>query len=135
MNFQETLDKLCLMAIVPHHPRCPSSMDARLKCECNAAMVKLKVDGCRMNLSTMYEAAVKGQATNGQSPTAPAVVTDDSPPFVVTQQGTQPPQTTRSERLTAPNRDVVENIQIPDFAKSTDDGPKVATVPVTKRTK
>src|SRR6185295_19859442 len=107
MNFQETLDKLCLMAIVPHHPKCPAGMDARLKCECGAAMIKLKAEGCRATLSTMYESAVAGQSANGQSPTAPAVVTDDSPPFVVTQQGTQPPHTTRSERLTAPNRDVV----------------------------
>jgi len=135
MNFQETLDKLCLMATVPHHPKCPAGMDARLKCECNAAMIALKVNGCKVNLTAMYESAVAGQGASAASPTAPAVVTDDSPPFVVAQQGAQPPQTVRFGKGNVPNRDVVENIQIPDFAKATEEGPKVATVPVTKRTK
>jgi hypothetical protein len=153
MNFQETLDKLCLMAVVPHHPKCPAGMDSRLKCECNAGMVRLKVEGCRVNLSKMYESAVAAmtQASTTPAPALPvkeAVI--DSPP-----QNRRP---VAIEGTALPSRDTVPLIETPSFARGQQEasppppaaapqvagptptgpnglppGPRTAAVPVTKR--
>lgn len=147
MNFQEALDKLCLMALVPHHPKCPAGMDSRLKCECNAGMIKLKVEGCRVNLAKMYESAVAAMAQASTTAASP----DKEPVADVA-----PQKLDRSplpvEGTAVPSRDTVPIIETPSFARATPPpaaapaaaptgvnglppGPRTATVPVTRRPK
>lgn len=152
MNFQETLDKLCLMAVVPHHPKCPAGMDSRLKCECNAGMIKLKVEGCRVKLSKMYESAVAAMAQANMTGTPPKkeVVADVAPEKL--QRAAVP-----VEGTAVPSRDTVPLIETPSFARGQQEaspplpaaapaaaplgvnglppGPRTATVPITKRPK
>jgi hypothetical protein len=146
MNFQETLDKLCLMAVVPHHPKCPAGMDSRLKCECNAGMVKLKVEGCRVNLAKMYESAVAAMRDVGKRD-----ITADKPQLAPQPQPNKPAPVA-IEGTALPNRDTMPIIETPSFARGQmsepqapaasapapnglPPGPRTAAVPVTKRPK
>lgn len=152
MNFQETLDKLCLMAVVPHHPKCPAGMDSRLKCECNAGMIKIKVEGCRVNLTKMYESSVAAMRDISADKASPAPQAQPQP---------NKPAPVAIEGTALPNRDTMPIIETPSFARGQmaepqappalsppapaaaaapgpnglPPGPRTAAVPVTKRPK